>query len=96
MRSELKKKYLSDPDYVFEKVDRASKACGPLVKWAIAQINYADMLLSVDPLRNELKSLEEEAEKTRKKVRPSARTIAEVHAEETVFFLKGNRSRFND
>lgn len=31
-------KYLSNPDYNFEKVNRASLACGPLVKWSIAQV----------------------------------------------------------
>ena len=31
-------KYLSNPDYNFDKVNRASVACGPLVKWAIAQV----------------------------------------------------------
>ena len=33
-----------------------------MVKWAIAQLQYADMLKRVDPLRNELRSLEESAE----------------------------------
>ena len=32
-------KYLKNPDYNFEKVNRASLACGPLVKWAIAQVS---------------------------------------------------------
>lgn len=31
-------KYLNNPDYTFEKVNRASMACGPMVKWAIAQV----------------------------------------------------------
>lgn len=34
----MKTKYLSNPDYNFEKVNRASLACGPMVKWAIAQV----------------------------------------------------------
>jgi len=42
-REEIRKimlsKYLSNPDYNFEKVNRASVACGPLVKWAIAQVH---------------------------------------------------------
>lgn len=39
----MRARYLSNPDYNFEKVNRASLACGPMVKWAIAQvqnINY--------------------------------------------------------
>ena len=38
-RSRMNKEYLSDPNYNYENVNRASKACGPLVKWAIAQVS---------------------------------------------------------
>lgn len=62
VREKMKSKYLSNPDYNFEKVNRASMACGPMVKWAIAQIEYADMLKRVEPLREELRSLEEQAD----------------------------------
>lgn len=58
----MKSKYLNNPDYNFEKVNHASNACGPLVKWAMAQILYADMLKKVEPLRLELSSLERQAE----------------------------------
>jgi len=34
----MKNKYLSNPDFNYEKVNRASLACGPMVKWAIAQV----------------------------------------------------------
>ena len=63
IREKMKNKYLANPDYNFEKVNRASLACGPLVKWAIAQLQYADMLKKVEPLRNELKDLEHQAQK---------------------------------
>lgn len=36
----MKSRYLSNPDYNFEKVNRASLACGPMVKWAIAQVIF--------------------------------------------------------
>ncbi|XP_041980502.1 dynein heavy chain, cytoplasmic isoform X3 [Aricia agestis] len=62
VREKMKSRYLSNPDYNFEKVNRASMACGPMVKWAIAQIEYADMLKRVEPLRNELKALEDQAQ----------------------------------
>lgn len=58
VRIQMKKKYLDNPDYDYEKVNRASHACGPLVKWALAQFQYADMLKRVEPLRNELRELE--------------------------------------
>jgi hypothetical protein len=38
VREKMKNRYLSNPDYNFEKVNRASMACGPMVKWAIAQV----------------------------------------------------------
>lgn len=78
----MKNRYLSNPDYSFEKVNRASMACGPMVKWAIAQVilkvivirnlslnliefsqvEYAEMLKRVEPLRDELDSLEKKAD----------------------------------
>lgn len=39
VREKMKNRYLSNPDYNFEKVNRASMACGPMVKWAIAQVS---------------------------------------------------------
>ncbi|XP_013402014.1 cytoplasmic dynein 1 heavy chain 1-like isoform X1 [Lingula anatina] len=62
IRSKMKQKYLNNPDFTYDKVNRASLACGPMVKWVIAQINYADMIKRVEPLRNELKALEDEAD----------------------------------
>ena len=35
----MREEYLSDPQYNYEAVNRASRACGPLVKWAIAQVS---------------------------------------------------------
>jgi dynein heavy chain 1 len=42
VREKMKGRYLSNPDYNFEKVNRASMACGPMVKWAIAQVMKHD------------------------------------------------------
>ena len=38
IRDKMNSKYLSRDDYNFEKVNRASLACGPMVKWCIAQV----------------------------------------------------------
>lgn len=38
IREKMKKNYLSNPSYNYEIVNRASLACGPMVKWAIAQV----------------------------------------------------------
>jgi dynein heavy chain 1, cytosolic len=37
LRNKLQREYLARPGYDYESVNRASKACGPLVKWVIAQ-----------------------------------------------------------
>ena len=37
---------MSQPDFTFEKVNRASQACGPLVKWAIAQVHHYFIVFS--------------------------------------------------
>lgn len=34
----MKNRYFENPEYNYEKVNRASQACGPMVKWAIAQV----------------------------------------------------------
>eukprot|EP00112_Aurelia_sp_Birch-Aquarium-sp1_P013630 Seg2899.2 transcript_id=Seg2899.2/GoldUCD/mRNA.D3Y31 product="Cytoplasmic dynein 1 heavy chain 1" protein_id=Seg2899.2/GoldUCD/D3Y31 len=78
IRKQMKKQYMSDPSYSFEKVNRASLACGPLVKWAIAQISYSDMLRRVEPLRNELASVETEKESNQGKLTDIANMISEL------------------
>ena len=52
---------LSNPEYTYDRIYRANVACGPMVKWAIAQLENAEMLNRVDPLRHELRALEEAA-----------------------------------
>lgn len=38
IREKMKKNYMSNPSYNYDQVNRASLACGPMVKWAIAQV----------------------------------------------------------
>ncbi|QQP51744.1 Dynein heavy chain_ cytoplasmiclike [Caligus rogercresseyi] len=78
VREKMRLKYLSNPDYNYEKVNRASMACGPLVKWAIAQLLYADMLKRVEPLRNELQSLKDAAESKQKHADEMTELIARL------------------
>ncbi|KAJ2856201.1 dynein heavy chain [Coemansia erecta] len=64
LRAHVRRSFLDRPEFNFETVNRASKACGPLVKWAIAQVEYSDILERVGPLRNEVLQLEAAAEAT--------------------------------
>ncbi|RKP34413.1 dynein heavy chain and region D6 of dynein motor-domain-containing protein [Dimargaris cristalligena] len=65
LRDRMRQEYLQNPSYNFEQVNRASKACGPLVKWVIAQVNYSEILDRVGPLRQEVEDLEKQAEESR-------------------------------
>ncbi|KAJ7449691.1 hypothetical protein B0H11DRAFT_2332048 [Mycena galericulata] len=80
LRDTMKRDFLSCPSYNFETVQRASKACGPLVKWALAQVRFSEILDKVEPLRNEVQSLEVEAETTKKQAQAIIQMIAELEA----------------
>ena len=53
--------YLSNPEYTYDRIYRANVACGPTVKWVIAQLEYAELLNRMDPLRQEPRAQEEAA-----------------------------------
>lgn len=74
----MKNQYLTNPDFTYEKVNRASLACGPMVKWAIAQLGYADMIRRVEPLRNEMRSLEQSANVAQVKSEQVDQVISEL------------------
>ena len=80
LRDLMKREFLSRPSYNYENVQRASKACGPLVKWAIAQVRYSEILDKVEPLRNEVRSLEEQAEQTKEQAKTIIKMISELEA----------------
>lgn len=80
LRDLMKKEFLSRPSYNFENVQRASRACGPLVKWVLAQVRFSEILDKVEPLRNEVQSLEQEAETTKKQAHAMIKMIAQLEA----------------
>lgn len=59
---QVQETYLNLTDLSYEKVDNASKACGPLYQWAESQIKYATILRKVKPLRDEVVQLQEKSE----------------------------------
>ncbi|GAA5943977.1 hypothetical protein JCM3775_004729 [Rhodotorula graminis] len=80
LRDKMRAEYLSRPSFTFETVNRASKACGPLVKWVIAQVNYSSILDKVGPLRDEVRALEDQAETTTHQAHALQGMIAELEA----------------
>lgn len=64
-RLRMQNDFLSKDDFTYERVNRASKACGPLVQWVEAQVNYSAILDRVGPLREEAEQLEDRALQTK-------------------------------
>ncbi|KAI0132222.1 dynein heavy chain, N-terminal region 1-domain-containing protein [Xylariales sp. AK1849] len=86
IRNAMRNKYLNDPDFTFEKVNKASKACGPLVQWVEAQVVYSEILDRVGPLREEVDLLEEKALETRAEAKAVENTI--THLEQSIATYK--------
>ncbi|CAI5714683.1 unnamed protein product [Hyaloperonospora brassicae] len=54
----IKVNYVDKVDeFDYEKVNRASKACGPLYKWIVSQLSYTNILHKIQPLREEVQTL---------------------------------------
>jgi dynein heavy chain 1 len=80
LRDIMRRDFLSRPSYNFEMVQRASRACGPLVKWALAQVHFSEILDKVEPLRNEVQDLEQRAETTKKQANAMVQMIAQLES----------------
>ena len=77
-RIRMQNEFLSKDDFTYERVNRASKACGPLVQWVEAQVNYSDILDRIGPLRVEADQLEEQALQTRAEAKAIENTIVSL------------------
>ncbi|ORY16897.1 dynein heavy chain [Clohesyomyces aquaticus] len=75
LRDKMNNEFLDKDNFTFEKVNHASKACGPLVQWTRAQVSYSDILDRVGPLRAEVGQLEDEQNKTRKEAKDTEEEI---------------------
>ena len=78
LRQKMRNEFLSNEDFTFEKVNRASKACGPLVQWVEAQVNFSEILDRVGPLRKEVTDLEEAALQTKAQAKAIENTIQKL------------------
>lgn len=79
-KDQLQNDFLTRPDYNYDTINRASKACGPLANWVIAQVHYADILERIGPLRAEVASLEAQVHATAERGADTMRVIAELEA----------------
>ncbi|KAF1817029.1 putative dynein heavy chain, cytosolic [Eremomyces bilateralis CBS 781.70] len=65
LRVRMRNEFLSKEEFTFERVNRASRACGPLVQWVEAQVNFSEILDRVGPLREEVVQLQDDSEQTK-------------------------------
>ncbi|PSS05288.1 dynein heavy chain, N-terminal region 1-domain-containing protein [Coniella lustricola] len=86
LRIKMRNEFLSNPEFTFERVNRASKACGPLVQWVEAQVNFAEILDRVGPLRAEVDQLEEQALQTKAEAKAIENNI--IHLEQSIATYK--------
>ena len=86
LRDKMQKEFLSKDDFTYEKVNRASKACGPLVQWVEAQVNFSAILDRIGPLREEAEKLEEDALQTKAEAQAIQNTI--VNLENSIAIYK--------
>lgn len=80
LRQKMENEFLSLPNFNFETVNRASKACGPLLQWVGAQVAYSSILERVGPLRDEVFTLEDEAKQTKAQAQAIIDMIDELEA----------------
>lgn len=77
-RLKMQNDFLSKDEFTYERVNHASKACGPLVQWVEAQVNYSAILDRIGPLRLEAEQLEEDALQTKAEALAIENTIHEL------------------
>jgi dynein heavy chain 1 len=78
IREMMQREYLARANFNYETVNRASRACGPLVLWVIAQVKYSDILDRVEPLRREVQSLEDQANNTKQQAKMMEDMVIEL------------------
>jgi dynein heavy chain 1 len=67
-------------DFTFERINGASKACGPLYKWVVSQLQYAAILERVEPLRAEAVTLAAEREQVAAEASVVEKALARLEA----------------
>ncbi|KAJ2583355.1 dynein heavy chain, partial [Coemansia sp. RSA 1836] len=80
LRAHMRRTFLDRAEFTFDAVSRASKACGPLVTWVVAQVEFADILERVAPLRAEVAQLEDDAQASEQRAAQLAGKVQALEA----------------
>lgn len=89
-KSFVEAEYFSKPNFTYEVVNRASKACGPLYQWVFAQLKYGEILNKAEPLKKEAQNVENEALRSKAKLLAAQDMINEL--QESIETSKENYS----
>eukprot|EP01083_Nonionella_stella_P219455 786117_1 len=79
-QKKIKKEFLSNHDFTFERVNSECKVCGPLVKWVRSQVRMVGLLFHVGPLTQEIKELKDTVVDKQKQADALHATVKELEA----------------
>ncbi|CUS24649.1 LAQU0S18e01090g1_1 [Lachancea quebecensis] len=77
IRDFIKKEYLMKSGFNYEAVNHASKACGPLFQWVVAQVEYSTILNTISPLKSDVANIEKEMLQTKARLLASEDMISD-------------------
>ncbi|KAF7346128.1 hypothetical protein MSAN_01839500 [Mycena sanguinolenta] len=80
LRATMQQGYLNRSLYNIATIERASKACGPLVQWVLAQVHFSEVLDEVESLQNQIQSLEVEVESEKQTAKAMIQMVTELEA----------------
>ncbi|KAF4688109.1 hypothetical protein FOZ60_003172 [Perkinsus olseni] len=73
--------YLKSSAWDMERIERASRAAGPLAQWVKSQISYGKMLQSIGPLRAEVAELEAQQKVSSEKLQANSELLEKLERE---------------
>lgn len=76
----MDEKYMKNPIYNYETVNRASKACGPLFMWLQAQLRYSAILDKLEPLRQQMAAVKNNSVENKTKLIAINGMLQDLHS----------------
>ena len=77
-RKTLKKQYLENKAWDVARIKQASKCAGPVAQWVESQLQFADLLNMMEPMRNELQQMQEQADKNKVELAACEKVLRDV------------------
>jgi len=71
-------KYTKKGEFNEERANKASRCCGPLVRWVKSQIQYSEILDIVRPMKREIKKLEKKLQQKEKQLNTCIGLVQEL------------------